>query len=111
MLNQYHRFMSGTRYVVPALFLLLILIQVLDIHSTLSASAGHYEANKVIHWLSEQVGFTVAVCIVKACSSLVLLFLYRVWRLSNGFHDCEFSISLGLIFIVYGVVVTNNYLS
>ncbi len=101
----------GTRFFVLALFVLLVLIQILDAHSTLTASAGHYETNRAINWLINRVGFTAAVCITKAWCAFVLLILYRVWRLSNGSHDREFIVSLTLIGVIYGVVVANNYLS
>jgi hypothetical protein len=104
-------FIQRTWSVVPVLFIFLLFLQILDAHSTISSGAGHYESNKAINWLISWVGFTTAVCITKAWSAIVLLILYRVWRLSNGSHNREFVVSLTLISLIYSFVVANNYLS
>lgn len=99
------------RFIVFVLFLLLVCIQILDVHSTLTASAAHYETNKSIIWLGSLIGFTAAVLTIKAASTLVLVILFRIWFLSNGTHDREFVFSLTLITVFYGFIVSNNYLS
>lgn len=102
---------SFVQYLVPALFLLLLSLQALDLHSTLSASAVHHESNKAINWLADRIGFTAAVTAFKAIAVMCLLLLYQVWHLSKHTHDREFALCLTLINTVYLVVVSNNYLS
>lgn len=104
-------FIPRARHLIPALLISLALIQVLDIHSTLSADNNHAEANRTINWLSQWLGFANAVYVMKAISVLALLILYKIWRLSNGSHDREFIICLTLSSVVYGFIVANNYLS
>lgn len=99
------------RNLIPALFLFLLVVQIADLHSTLTAGVGHYETNRFINWMSQWIGFVAAVCAIKMCSAVVLSFLYRVWRLSNGSHNREFVLCLSLIAGFYSVVLANNYLS
>jgi len=104
------RYIPRARYVVPALLLLLLCFQLLDIHSTLTASSDRHEINQAINWLTPYIGFKAAVFLIKACSTLWILFIYRVWRLSNGIHAREFIICLALLNVYYGFVLANNYL-
>lgn len=97
-------------FIVNALFLLQLILQVMDLHSTLTASAGRYEVNEIINWMANHVGFPFAVFIMKLCSALVLVFLYSSWVKSKGSHTIGFIISLSLLCVVYGFIVFNNYL-
>ena len=110
MIFSRNRFIPS-RHLVPLLFSVLVLLQILDAHSTLSARAGRCETNMAINWLGSWVGFGTAVLITKAFAVFVLLFLFRIWRLSKGIHDGHFVVILTLLAVIYGVIDANNYLS
>jgi hypothetical protein len=104
------RYLSRTWNVIPTLFLFLLIVQIMDVHSTLTAGGDRYETNRVINWISQWIGFAGAVCVIKIGSVSMLGFLYRVWRRSGGSHDREFVLCLSLIAVFYSVVLANNYL-
>jgi hypothetical protein len=101
---------SVIQNVVLTLFVMLGLIQVLDAHSTLTASAGRFETNSAINWLAGKVGFTAAVLTTKSFSGVVIFFMYRVWCKTNGAYDRVFVFFLALIAMFYSFIVFNNYI-
>ena len=102
-------FKLGLRLVIPALFMLLVLLQLFDLNSTLPASIDQHETNKLINWLAEQIGFKSALFAIKLFAISIIFFLYKIWKLSENTHNTEFTICLSLISIVYSLVVAINY--
>jgi hypothetical protein len=97
------------RNAVALLFISLLILQILDAHSTLSAGAERHETNGLIIWLANWVGFAAAVVITKAFSILVLFLLYRLWRLTEGAHDGKFVVILTLLAVIYSIIDGSNY--
>lgn len=95
---------------VPSLFVLLSVLQVLDLHSTLTASASQIETNRFIVWASSWVGLAVAVTAVKLGSALLVAGMWLAWKRSRGLFRVEFAACLAVACVAYGFVVTNNYL-
>ena len=97
------------RLVIPALFTLLVLLQLFDLDSTLHASIHQHETNKLINWLAERIGFKSALIVIKIFAISIICFLYKIWKLSENTHNAEFTICLSLITFVYSFVVAINY--
>ena len=101
---------------VLGLFGAVLVLQLLDLHSTLNAHGWQHEGNRFIVWLSQRVarasvaGQAAAVVMVKAFDVLVLGAMYAWWRRSSGLFDREFAVTLTVLALVFLAVVANNYL-
>lgn len=84
-------------------------MQLIDLHSTLTAVAGRIEQNTFIFWLSTHVGLPVALSLIKAIDLVVVFALYKTWRTTAGRFDAQFVVLLCLMNLVYAVVATGNY--
>lgn len=96
---------------IPILVVVLVLTQILDFQSTLIATPDKHEANKIINWLSAQIGFFPALLAIKAASILIAFQFYRDWKRSGHEYDLEFALCLTVIDIIFCSIVSNNYLS
>ena len=98
---------SSAPKVIFALVSLLILLQVLDWHSTfLAISQGRTEQNKLIVMLSNKIGIHGAVSVFKIIA-IILSATYLIC--SNKKKTIFTTISLVVIIIPYIAVVINNY--
>ena len=95
---------------VPVLFAILLALQALDLHSSLTAGAGQTETNRFIQGVANWMSPAAAVLLVKSCAAAVVVALFRVWRSARAL-DLEFAACLATLVVVYAFVVTNNYLS
>lgn len=95
--------------VVFALFITLLLLQGLDMHSTLTAPSHRYETNPVIVWIASYVGLLHAMAVMKLFSILVIAALSRAWKKSDDAYNHLYLPSLAFLNIEYLLVVINNY--
>jgi hypothetical protein len=93
-----------------ALFVSLLLLQGADLHSSLSARGGQFEANRLINSLSLWLSPRAAVIAVKTAAIVLVGLLALLWRRSRGM-DREFALCLLLLVLMYAGVVANNYLT
>ena len=99
------------RPVVACLFLVLVSLQLLDLHSTLTASAAQLETNRLLLWLRSGMSFAWSVAAIKAIDLLAVVSMYSMWRRTKGRFDLEVGLSVALVAFVYALVVANNYAS
>lgn len=99
------------RFRTPTMLAIVALLQLLDWRSTLVAPSYRHETNRMLNWLGQWIGFSLAVSAVKASLLLILLVGYLYWRRHRGMYEMEFGVCLGLLIVVYGGVVANNYLA
>jgi hypothetical protein len=97
--------------VVRVLFVSLLIEQVLDLHSTLTAPAHRTEVNPAILWVAGHVGIPVALLFIKSMAVLVIVALSRVWKQSGGHQNRIYALVLLALNFEYCVVVMNNYIS
>lgn len=98
------------RALVPVLFVLLASLQILDLHSTLTAGPAQFESNRLIAWASQWAGLTAAVIAVKLIDALLIGGMWFLWKRSQGQFQSEFTACLAVACAAYAFVVTNNYL-
>jgi hypothetical protein len=96
--------------VKPLLFLQMLL-QLLDLHSTLSHLADRTEINKAIIWVATMTGMAPAVILMKVLSVAVIWLLYVQWQKIP--KPSVFDRPIAGVFIVLNVtllaIVFNNY--
>lgn len=97
--------------VVKALFLLLLVEQVFDLHSTLTAPAHRGEANPVIVWVANHVGIAAAMLFIKSWAVLVIVALSRAWKRSGGLQNKTYALVLAALSMEYALVIANNYIA
>ena len=95
---------------IPYLFVLLVVAQALDLHSTLIGISSRTEQNQLINSLAAHIGFTPALIFFKLAATSVLLFFYRTWLNARGQLDGVTAISLIFLATLNLMVVANNYL-
>ena len=95
--------------ITTGLFATLLLLQVLDLHSTLMRSpTGEAETNPLIGWLAGVIGFANALGLVKFVAAAVTFYWWDAWRKSH--QNSWFLVSiLATLIVILGLVVTNNY--
>jgi hypothetical protein len=93
-----------------ALVVSLLVLQGLDLHSTLSARGGQFEANRLINSLALWLSPKAAVIAVKTAAIALVGLLALLWRCCRGM-DREFALCLFLLVLMYAGVVANNYLT
>jgi hypothetical protein len=91
------------------LFVGLCCFQILDLHSTLTASPDKIEQNQLITVLCRFVNFNLAVGLIKFFDAALLAGLFFGWRRTNGANNREFAFCLGILVVAYGIVIMNNY--
>lgn len=91
------------------MFAIVAMLQVLDWHSTLTAPPYRHEANRLLNWLGRWMSFVFAVSAIKLASLVLLAAGFLYWRKHRGMYELEFGLCLGVLTIVYGCVVANNY--
>ncbi|MGR9587081.1 DUF5658 family protein [Pandoraea sputorum] len=96
-------------YRTPILLAVVAVLQILDWHSTLTAPLGLAEANGLLIWIGRFTGFALGVSIVKAASLLAVLVWFLFWRKHKGVYEFEFTVSLSVLALIYGLVIFNNY--
>lgn len=92
---------------VHALLLVLAVLNVLDLHSSLTAQSAA-EMNHAINLLSGLVGGTVALVLAKLVAMSALACLYVVWRRCPALRRdvlCILAVSVA----AYSLVVASNY--
>lgn len=101
-----------TRYrgnrLIPFLFVLLAITQILDAHSTLMGNST-FETNKAIKVVSNVAGFVPTVLFVKGLMLGIVGLMYLAWKRTDGRHDREFVVCLSILLLVYSSIVINNY--
>lgn len=96
------------RRLLAFLCIALVLLQVLDLHSSLQAeSAGRSETNRLILWGIAHLGFAPAVIAFKAAALALIGGYYLIVRSFN--RMLWQSISLIPVCAAYIAVVFNNY--
>lgn len=94
---------------IPWLFGLIALLQIVDLHSTLTASTTRDELNRLIVWISGFVGLPAAMVLFKLIDLAVVFSLFRIWRESEGRFNAPFLFLLSMLCITYTFVVVSNY--
>ncbi|ABX19890.1 DUF5658 family protein (plasmid) [Burkholderia multivorans] len=100
-----------SRYRTPSLLGVVAALQILDWHSTLTAPHTRGETNRLINWLVQWVSFESAVSTFKLLCLAMLLYGFLFWRKHKGLYETEFALALGVVAVVYGGVVFNNYVA
>jgi hypothetical protein len=96
------------RRLLACLCIVLVLLQILDLHSTMRAyAAGRSETNPLILWLTGHLGLAPAVVLFKMCAATVIAGYYLV--VSNFERTLWPSVSLIPVCAVYVTVIVNNY--
>ena len=95
---------------VNVLFMVVFLLQIGDLHSTLTANQNQAETNKMILFFAQYLSLTGAVILIKLGDMAAIGILFYVWKKCRGMHAIEFVLSLLVICTVYAFVVLNNYL-
>lgn len=95
--------------VIFAMFLTLLILQGLDMHSTLTAPPHRFETNPVIVWIATHIGLLHAMAIMKLFAILVIAALSRAWKKSDDAYNHLYLPSLAFLNIEYLLVVANNY--
>jgi Flp pilus assembly protein protease CpaA len=93
----------------PILLFVVAILQILDWHSTLTAPPGLAEANGLLIWIGRFTGFALGVSLVKAATLLAVLVWFIFWRKHKGLYEFEFTVSLSVLALIYGLVIFNNY--
>lgn len=93
----------------PIMLGTVAVLQVLDWHSTLSASPNRHETNRLLNWIAQWISFACEVSIIKATFIAVLAGGYFYWRQHKGVYEFEFALCLGVLIAVYSCIVINNY--
>lgn len=99
---------STSRSFVKLLFAAILLLQALDLHSTLIALDRRTETNLLIVRLAEFVGLPFAVVLMKLMATLSIGLLMRVWSRSRGM-DAPVAVALVVMCLAYATTVINNY--
>lgn len=95
----------------PILLGVVAVLQLLDLHSTLTAPQGRHETNKLLNWMSQWIGFAFELTLIKVAFLLTLAVGFLYWRKHKGMYEFEYGLCLAVLIVVYGCVVLNNYLS
>lgn len=90
-----------------ALFALVALLLVADLHSTFRAVQSQWEVNPVLAALSEHIGMRAALLCAKVADLAMLAGLYGLWRRSKA------HVAVTLVLVIsafeYAQIVVNNY--
>jgi hypothetical protein len=95
----------------PILLGTVAVLQLLDWHSTLTAPHNRHETNKFFNWLGQWVSFEGEVSVIKMACIVMLGVGFLHWRKHKGLYELEYGLCLGVLAVVYGCVVLNNYFS
>ena len=82
---------------VRTLLVVLVLLQVLDFHSTVSASREQVERNQLLNWLSLCVTQFSALATIKVFDVVLIAALFWVWTRTAGRYDTAFASCLAEI--------------
>jgi hypothetical protein len=95
------------RFSLRALFALVALLVIADLHSSLRADPSQWEVNPFLAAFAEQVGMRAALLCAKFADLLMLAGLYAMWRRSKA----HVAVTLVLVIAVfeYAQIVLNNY--
>lgn len=90
-----------------ALFSLVALLVIADLHSSLRAAPSQWEVNPFLAALAEDIGMRAALLFAKAADLLMLAGLYAMWRRSRA----HVAVTLVLVIATfeYAQIVLNNY--
>jgi hypothetical protein len=99
---------AAGRSFVKFLFGAILLLQVLDLHSTLIALHKRTEINQLILQIATAIGLPFAVVVVKLLATLSICLLIRVWSRSRGMN-APVAVALVVMCLAYGTTVINNY--
>jgi hypothetical protein len=99
---------TAGRSFVKLLFGAILLLQALDLHSTLIALNERAETNKLILEIAAFIGLPLAVVFVKFLATLSIALLIRVWSRSRGM-DAPVAVALVVMCLAYAGTVINNY--
>ena len=89
--------------------LALLVLQCLDLHSTLMATPAQRESNRLIQAVAQLLPAPLAILAVKVGTLAIVTSLFVAWRRSCGL-DRPFALCLTSLGLVYAFVVTSNYL-
>lgn len=99
---------ASSRALVRPLFRAILLLQVLDLHSTLVALDKRTETNKLILLVASNVGLPLAVASMKSVATLSIFLLIHAWKNSKGM-DAPVCAALSVMCLAYAITVINNY--
>jgi hypothetical protein len=94
---------------IGGLFVALVVLQVLDWHSTVCAGSLQSESNPLLLSLAAGVPFPAALAVVKTLDIFLAALLIGAWRYTRRRYNTEFLGCLLIVDIVYAVVVFNNF--
>jgi uncharacterized membrane protein YciS (DUF1049 family) len=101
--------LDASARVVPVLFALLLVLQVMDLHSTLTKGEHQTELNWLLSALGRRLSFDGAVLWVKGVSIAVVISGLALWRRCRDQHSREFVLCLVVTVAAYAAVVASNY--
>lgn len=104
------KFSEARRRVITILFMTLMGLQVLDMHSTIISMDSRTELNKFIQSIASWIGMTGAVVAAKGIAIAAIAFLMRSWKQSTDL-DGPVGLSLAVMCVAYGITVVNNYVA
>jgi hypothetical protein len=99
----------ATTKVIVGLFSILFVLQLADLHSTVTAAANQVEQSQLILSLCRFLSFKVAVLLIKIFDMAVVVGLFACWRKSRGAYDREFAVCVTVALVAYLPVVFTNY--
>ncbi len=99
---------AQVRSFVKLLFGALLVLQALDLHSTLIALDARFETNKLILFLATALGLSLAVAAVKLIATLSIFLLFYVWQRTKGMYS-PVAAALTVMCLAYATTVINNY--
>lgn len=99
---------ASGRSFVKLLFGAILLLQALDLHSTLISLSERTETNRLILQIAALTGLPLAVAAVKLLATLSICLLIRVWSRSRGM-DAPVAVALAVMCLAYAATVINNY--
>lgn len=92
------------------ILLTLGLLQILDLHSSVTKSVNQAETNPAINKLAEYVGFTNSICFFKLLAFFFIYVIYRITSKTFPEYTKHVCFLLALLAMFYVVIVFNNYI-
>ncbi len=111
-ISQWRR--NGLNRVTSGLFLSLVILEVLDLHSTWLGIQGRGESNVLVNSLIDVTGNVLTgLLITKSMSFLLIGLMFSAWSKAPSAHAARVVVCALLVVmdVVLGLVVINNYVS
>lgn len=100
--------MQWTTVLIRCLFVALLILQIADFHSTLTA-VNQSEVNGMLLWFAQWVSPSIALFWIKGLDLILILSMWLVWKGHRGEFDRAWLTCLAVCVLTYFAVVANNY--